>query len=132
MLGVVTHVRVRSHRAVFVGSPEGSGLDCIFITVVNLSINRDVEVTHAWFETPLGQVAATTIERPLPVRLKPQQIWETWVPISSLAPAPPENAESMARVRLSDGRIVKGKLDASVPDTGFVPGGTSHGSQGGR
>ena len=123
LAGVVMHVRVRAHRAVFEGPHQSAGPECVFITVTNLSMNREVEITHAWFETPSGQVPAINAKRHLPVRLKPQQVWETWVPVGSFLSTPPENVESMSRVRLSDGRTVKGKYDPSIPHSGFVPGG---------
>ena len=128
LLGVVTNVRVRSHRAAFAEPQQLAGMECFFITVTNLSLTREVEVTHAWFNLPAGQLAATTGERPLPVRLKPQQIWSTWVPVGQFPSPPPANTEALSRVRLSDGRVVKGKSDPSVPHSGFVPGGQGRGS----
>ena len=125
LIGVVTHVRVRAHRAAFVGPPD---VDALFITVTNLSLSREIEVTHAWFELPTGQEAAINAERPLPVRLKPQQVWETWVPVTRLALPLPAGIESLCRIRLSDGRVVKGKDDPSVPHIGFVPGGPGRGA----
>jgi len=96
--------------------------------VTNLSLTREIEITHAWFELPLGQLAATTDERPLPVRLRPEQTWETWVPVRQFPLPLPENTEALSRVRLSDGRVINGKRDSSVPNAGFVPGGQSRGS----
>lgn len=123
LAGVATHVRVRAHRAVFVAGPR-SGLAACFVKVTNTSLNRDVELTHVWFETADGgQVAALEAERPLPVRLKPQQVWETWVPLERFGVAPPSDVDDRARVRLSDGRIVKGRADPAVPQAGFVAGG---------
>ncbi len=127
ILGVVTHVRVRSHRAAFAEPPQLAGMECFFITVTNLSLTREVEVTHAWFELPTGQVAATTDARPLPVRLKPEQVWSTWVPVREFPSPPPENTEGLSRVRLSDGRVAKGERDASIPHSGFVAGGKGRG-----
>ena len=124
IFGVATHVRVRSHHAAFTGPAELSGEACYFITVTNLSLSRDIELTHAWFEAPSGQVAAIHPRRPLPVRLQPQQIWETWVSQDALFQAGARSdIEGLSRVRLSDGRIVHGKRDPHVPHQGSVPGG---------
>ena len=127
LVGVVIHVRVRAHAGAFTGPPQRAWLACDSITVTNRS-TREIEITHAWFETPTGQVEAVDPERPLPVRLKPQQIWETWVPAAALATASLASVESLARVCLSDGRIVKGKKDEHIPHSGPVPGGLRTGT----
>ena len=122
ILGVTLHIRVRAHRARFSEPRNLAGRDAYFIAVVNLSLSREVEITHAGFELPGGQVAADLDERPLPVRLKPQETWSTWAMVSKFNGEPPSDTPSRARVRLSDGRIIKGKFDPAVPHTGFVPG----------
>ena len=125
ILGIAIHVRVRSHRAFFREPPRLAGQEACFITVTNTSLTREIEVTHAWFEAPNGQIPAAPSDRPLPVRLKPQQIWETWALSSAFSPKPPGDVTARARVRLSDGRTVKGKHDPSTPHSGSVPGGAT-------
>lgn len=123
LAGVATHVRVRAHRARFVGGPR-TGLDACFVKVTNTSLSRDVELTHVWFELADGtQLAALEPDRPLPVRLKPQQVWETWVADESFDVAVPSDVAARARVRLADGRTVKGRADPTVPHAGHVAGG---------
>lgn len=66
-------VRVMAHRAVF--QPASS--EHYFVKVVNLSRDRDIEITHIWFDTnpPLH---IFNPDRPLPARLRPDETFETW------------------------------------------------------
>src|SRR5947209_19690541 len=80
-----------------------------FIKVVNLSTTRDVEVTHVWVVTT-PEVPVLNPNRPLPVRLRPDETWETWVPWQYLPPAIWSEVPRMVRVQLSNGSIVRSKL----------------------
>jgi hypothetical protein len=110
------HVQVLVHRANF----AATGRACYFVNVTNLSHERDVVITHVYFDT-VPQVHALTNERPLPVRLKPDDPWETWVEAERL----PANEETftLARVRLSNGKVIRSKKNKQVPTAGVVPGG---------
>ena len=114
-------VLVLVHTAVFL-SPEGQPASPpqYFIKVTNLSQKREVEVTHVWFEakTPFHYLNQ---HRPLPARLKLDQTYETWVPVSVVPPiAQPELA---VRVKLSSGAVIKSRLNKDVPPVGHVAGG---------
>jgi len=112
------HVRVTVHHAFFAATERPA----YFVNITNLSRNRDVEITHVWFDvTP--QVAAMPPDRPLPKRLKPDEVWETWVEANRLPGYLDETVYTLARVRLSNGAVVKSQRNAGVPDQGSVPGG---------
>lgn len=109
-------MRVLVHEAVFVGDV----VPFLFVNVVNLSRDRDVELTHVWFEVQ-PTVHVVLAERPLPVRLRPDESWEAWVERGKLAPS--THPETDARVRLSTGQVIKSRANRRVPTMGFVPGG---------
>jgi hypothetical protein len=92
--------------------------------VTNLSRDRGVEVTHVWFDTE-PPVHVLLAERPLPVRLRSDESWETWVEAGKLWDRPsvasPSHPETLARVRLSSGKVVKSRPNRHVPSMGFVP-----------
>jgi hypothetical protein len=110
-------VRFRAHKAYFAGGNE----EHLFLTVTNVSRSREIEVTHVWLATsPI--VSALPAERPLPVRLRPDQAWETWIPIASVRPAYTHSLLTLGRLRLSDGRTLRSRPDHDVPPEGYVPG----------
>jgi hypothetical protein len=112
-------VRVTVHLAVFEARPDAPAY---FVNATNLFNDRDVEITHVWFEvTPRVDVVRS--DRPLPVRLKPYESWETWQHVHTLPDAVRHNAFTLARVRLSTGAIVESIENVGVPGRGFVPGG---------
>jgi hypothetical protein len=111
-------VRVTVHVATF----ESSLVTACFVNITNLSEDRDIVITHVWFEgTP--RVFAVRKDRPLPVRLKPDETWETWVELSKLGSALRFDPFRMARVRLSTGQVIESVEGVDVPERGFVPGG---------
>src|SRR5215831_7633069 len=77
-------LRVRVHRAFFLEhesayyvtgvilAPRPQGVECFFVNLTNRSSARDLEVTHVWFQAN-RQIQILHPERPLPVRLKPDQ-----------------------------------------------------------
>lgn len=114
-------LRVTVHRAYF--SKTDPRVWAYFINVTNISRNRDVEITHVWFATE-PELHATPPERPLPKRLKPDEVWETWIEEFRV----PERfrgsaAFELGRVRLSTGRVIRSKENKNVPKFGHVPGG---------
>jgi TIR domain len=111
--------RVTVHIASFESRPL---VPAAFVNITNLSENRDIVITHVWFEaTP--RVFAVPTDRPLPVRLKPDETWETWIDLRSLPSAIQGNPFGMARVRLSTGHVFSSVENVDVPERGFVPGG---------
>ena len=117
---VLPEARALVHRASFLQprSPE-----CYFVKVVNLLQDRDIEVTHVWFDTD-PPVYIFNDARPLPTRLHPNVTFETWVPVAALPDVP--NMEQLGRVLLSSGQIVKSQLNKDVPPVGYVAGPGSH------
>src|SRR6266851_3087233 len=114
---VTRRVRVRVHRASFA---DGNiyGPDCYFVNVTNVSLNREVEVTHVWFECS-PEVHALRSERPLPKRLKVDETWATWVRVGELpAGVTDEDVYKLARVRLSTGKVFRSKKNEHVPSVG--------------
>jgi hypothetical protein len=105
------------HQASFVGNP----VPFLFVNVTNLSRDRDIEVTHVWFAVDPPVHVLLSQERPLPVRLRPDESWEAWVETAKLGSAP--NPATLARVKLSAGSVIKSRLNRNVPAMGFVPGG---------
>ena len=61
-------------------------------------------------------------ERKLPYRLKPEESWETWVKLSDIPDDILNNINKLARVRLSNGKILKSKANRNIPNEGYVPG----------
>ena len=108
-------VRVLVHRAMFLGNPTWY----YFVKVTNLSHDREVVIEHAWFDTnPRFDIITDAYGKPLPARLRLDETWEAAVPVSALPSTP--NVERLARVRLSNGKIVKSRLNRHVPPTGTV------------
>jgi hypothetical protein len=111
-------VRVTVHIASFKSRPH---VPAVFVNITNLSEERDIEITHVWFEaTPRVHILREV--RALPVRLKPSESWETWQEASSLPPAVRDNPFTLARVRLSTGLVIDSVENVDVPEEGFVPG----------
>jgi hypothetical protein len=117
--GECRKVRVTVHVACFESQPL---VPACFVNITNLSEDRDIVITHVWFEGP-PRVFALHRDRPLPVRLKPDETWETWLEVSALAPACRCDPFRMARVRLSTDQVIDSVENVDVPERGFVPGG---------
>lgn len=117
IIGIKQSVRVLCHRAFFL--PNGP--ECYFINVVNLSLQREAEITHVWLESD-EQIPVLNPSRPLPRRLKPEETWGTWIEVDTLPQSIREDAYTLARVRLSNGRIMKSIKNDDVPSAGYVPG----------
>jgi hypothetical protein len=110
-------VSVLAHRAVYLPTST----ECYFMKVVNLSRDRDIEITHIWYETtpPLHNLNS---DRPLKARLRPDETFETWVPVAALPEPYAPNVEQLGRVRLSSGKVIKSRLNKNVPPIGYVGG----------
>ncbi len=71
-------VRLQVHTA-YVGN--GNPTPYYFLNVTNRSGTRDVEVTHVWFATN-PPVHIVNPHRPLPVRLRYDEPWETCIEVA--------------------------------------------------
>jgi hypothetical protein len=110
-------VRFRCHLAFFAGQQEPH----VFLTITNTSRNRDVEITHVWLDlTP--PIAAVPPQRPLPKRLRPDEIWETWIPLTAVPAHLHAHVLAHGRMRLSTGRVSRAIPDKDVPFEGYVAG----------
>ena len=128
LLGVLQdlrRVRFRTHLGVHVLT----GQNVLFLTVTNLSRTREIEVTHVWIASN-PQVAAVLDERPLPKRLKPDEIWETWIPVADISELTVMKLLLLGRLRISTGQITKSRPDSEIPDEGYVPGEIANASGG--
>jgi hypothetical protein len=105
------------HRAFFAHGYQGRRQ--FFINVTNISPRREVEITHLWFETnPPTQILNPV--RPLPARLRLDETFETWIPVADVPTV--DDLEGMVRVQLSNGKVVKARLNKGVPPTGYIGG----------
>lgn len=111
-------VRLTVHRAFFVAAKR----ECFFVNVTNLSKDRELEITHVWFDCK-PQIAVLQQDRMLPKRLKPDETWETWIDVSKIPSKLHESAYTLGRARLSSGRIIKSSKNIDVPEAGIIPGG---------
>ena len=109
---------LRVHRAFFVGSRR----ECYFLNATNMSHDREIEITHVWFDCQ-PPVHVLQADRPLPTRLRPDESWETWIAVDELPVGQRESAYILARARMSTGKVVKSVRNPSVPPFGAVPGG---------
>ena len=78
--------------------------------VVNLSKDHDIEITDIWYETNPREYNLNSY-RPLTARLRPDETFETWVPVADLPEPDAPNVEQLGRVRLSSGKIIKSRLN---------------------
>jgi hypothetical protein len=60
------------------------------------------------------------LQRPLPVRLKPDQSWDTWVSVAALPQIVLREALTLAHARLSNGAVVRSEPNTNVPNFGMV------------
>ena len=111
-------LRLSVHRAFFLAT----GRECFFVNATNVSADRELEITHVWFDCK-PQVPALQSDRRLPKRLKPDETWETWVDVDRIPIQLHESAYTLARARLSNGKIIKSIKNVDVPESGIVPGG---------
>jgi hypothetical protein len=112
-------VSVRVHLAAWAHTNERA----FFVKVLNRSRTRDIEVTHAWVES-VPILPLLTPDRPLPVRLKPDETWETWIALKDIPrEMAPSEVMRLVRVQLSNGTIVRSLPNKNVPAVGYVAGG---------
>ena len=114
-------LRLTMHRARFLKPP---GPEAFFITATNLSRTRELTITHVWLATA-PDIHIFNSDRPLPVRLRPDEPWETWIEVQLVPESQRTNLFNLARIRLSTGTIIASTMNTTVPPFGTVPGGTS-------
>ncbi len=117
VFGGLRRVRLLVHQATLLPTGE----ECFFLNITNLSGSRDIEVTHVWFDT-MPQVHVLNPARPLPRRLRPDESWETWVPVGYLPTSDWNRIFKLGRARLSSGRVLKSRENRAVPPGGIIPG----------
>ena len=117
LLSLARAVRVHCH----IGHLTHQDIDCYFVRVINGSPFRRAVVTEVWFEAGV-RIPVINSERPLQKVLLPDDIWETWIPVSALPGHVREQAPHLARVKLSDGTIISSRPTPDVSPAGFVAG----------
>jgi len=118
--GGLRRVKVFTYVATRVSNSETS----YFVKVVNLSRDRDIEVTHVWLAAE-PNIPIINHDRPLPVRLRPDETWETWLPLRAMPinlVTEVDTVVRLARVRLSNGSIIRAHLNQSLA-VGYLAGG---------
>src|SRR5438046_3169512 len=63
-------LRVTVHKASF----GANGTPHFFVNITNLSRNRELEITHVWFDLN-PQIPVMPPQRRLPKRLRPDEAW---------------------------------------------------------
>jgi len=117
LVDIQRKARVMVHKAYFINNT----CPYFFINVTNLSYQREIEITHVWFDCDF-QVSVMQPSRPLPRRLKTDESWETWIEVDAIPKLLRNNAFTLARVRLSSGEVITSVKNEGVPHTGTVPG----------
>ncbi len=116
--GGLKRASVRVHEALL----AQNAVECFFINVTNTSPSKDIEITHVWLKT-VPEIHVANEARPLPKRLRPDESWETWLPIAVVPKDQRGSVARSARVRISTGKVFHSKLREEVPPAGFIPGG---------
>jgi len=106
-------LRVLAHRAFFDQNP----LEHFFIKIVNMTPDADVEVTHVWYQ---NGCRVDILIRPLPVRLRPSETWETYIPTSRI-PRDTRVFENFHAL-ISTGEVFASMQNRDVPPRGYVAG----------
>lgn len=107
-------LRVLAHRGYLVGET----VERFFIKIVNTTPDAEVEVTHVWYQD--GQRVEHILNRPLPVRLRPNETWETFERVANI-PQDPDVFRHF-HVALSTGERFTSEHNANVPSVGYVAG----------
>jgi hypothetical protein len=117
-------VKLTMHRAYHFGYILGaSPAPCYFVTITNASPKSDVTVTHVWLDLGKTKIHSINAERPLPVRLRYHEPWETWFFEDEL-PDDTVDIEWSARCQITpDDKVIRSRPRRNVPDAGMIPGG---------
>jgi hypothetical protein len=102
-------------------NPDGTpilGRENYYVGVVNRSHERDIVVTHVWFDT---EPPLHVHDPDLPKRLAYDARWETPVPTEQVA-GPRDQVPYLARCLIEpDDKIIKSHQRENVPPYGRVP-----------
>ena len=109
-------IRVLVHRAVL----EDKQKEAFFITVTNLTLDREIVITNIWFNSNL-RVHVIRNDRLLPKKLKPNETWDTSLPINKLPLGYHPYAFKMVRARLSNGTLAYSEENLTHPEKEIVP-----------
>jgi len=109
-------IRVLVHRAFL----EDSRKEAFFIIITNLTLDREIEITHIWFNSN-PKVHVIRDDRLLPKKLKPNETWDTWLPVNKLPSGYHPHAFTMVRVRLSNGSLAYSEQNLTPPEKEIVP-----------
>jgi hypothetical protein len=92
-----------------------TGIPVVCIKVTNLSPQREVEITHVWYQ---GEPQIHLLGSRLPARLRLDETWEECIPTEKVAHIP--EVERAGRVRLSSGKTIRSRQNRNVPPVGYV------------
>jgi hypothetical protein len=109
-------IRVLVHRAL----TEDKKKEAFFITITNLTLDREIEITNIWFNSS-PKVQVIRDDKPLPKKFKPNETWGTWLPVGKLPQAYHPFVFKMVRVRLSNGTLAYSEENVTHPEKGMVP-----------
>ncbi len=109
-------IRVLVHRA----NVEESQKEAFFITITNMTLDREIEITNVWFNSS-PKIQVVHEDKKLPKVLKPNETWDTWMYVSKLASAYHRYAFTMVRVRLSNGSLAYSERNLNPVEKGAVP-----------
>ena len=105
------------HNAILLGPNES----CYFIKIINRSDKKDFTITHVWIKDKNRNVSIINEMAPLPKKIGPSDIYETWINISEIVEKK-ELVYKKVRVRLSYGKILKSEFNkgAKTPGSGMI------------
>lgn len=117
IIGQLRRPVVLVHEAILLGPNE----PCYFIKIINRSDKKDFTITHVWIEDKSKNISIINEKAPLPKKISPSDIYETWIKISEIKEKK-ELVYKKARVRLSYGRVLKSKFNkgAALPGKGMI------------
>lgn len=104
-------LRVLVHRGYFSGNP----VEYFFIKIVNITSKVNIVVTHVWYKN--GQ-RIDILNRPLPVRIKSNGIWETFIPSVNITNE--NDVFQHFHVLISTGEVFDSEHNKDVPPVGYI------------
>jgi hypothetical protein len=113
----VEGVTLTLHQAVFGGSTN----PLYFLKVTNFN-RHPIQLNRLWFATD-PQVTVNNADRPLPTRIAPGELFETWIPVRSVPPR--HDIAYLARADVEGIPAVDSQPHVDVAPAGQVGGGGS-------
>jgi hypothetical protein len=108
------NVIVLVHKAYFIGNP----VQHYFIKITNAMRDIDLVVTHIWYES--DDFSLDIITLPLPLRLKPAELVETWIPVEKIPDN--DNVFNNFKIILSTGETFSSRHNLNVRPAGRIGG----------